>query len=524
MGRTQNCKNLSSLGRLVLLGSLATAASLNLGRAAWAQSAPVSAPSSSPASGSAPQATGGVGAPAEDSGSGIGAIAGGVTNGFPDLFRRRMLFRFSLGEYYSTGVSDQYRTNASDFSTTASASLSYNWQRRRSDYGFSYTASAHRYGRLQSVGAAVRHNLGVTQTLQLGPRTTWGFSHHFSLTPDYGDDLLRDTVVEQFSFVNPLPRFGTVDPLANPNNLPTSLSSIPVLNPLPDLGSPSPTFVGPPEASVPFRSFRTTNSSNAQLSHALTARTNLSLGAGYSRLRYRDRDYFGRDHVGFSASLGRMLTARTSLNFGYFGGRLEQPGGFDLTWSHGGRISLSHQLSPSVQLSIGWGPIWVRSTGQQAIPLSPVLANLLGTPTLLRDTSLSFLSLGWNGTVGFSKQWERTHFGIGYSRGVSALNALSSVSRSESASLTLGRQIGRVASVSGSASYGRHDFIALRDVGRFDQASATLSVSRRLTSTMDLSLFANYSKLLTSSRGTAYEGHGRFGINFVFHFPRVGVE
>ena len=475
----------------------------------------------SPGSGGASQSR-------EESGSGIGGRIGGITNGIPALFQRRLLTRFSLGESYDTGVTDSTHTNSGDFSTTASGSLSYNYKGKWSDYGVDYSVSAYRYGRLRGFGPTVSHSFGLNQTVRLGRQTTWGLSHRFALTPGYGTDLLRDSIVQQFSFANPLPRFGTIDASANPNNLPIAIGSNPSLNPLPDLGTPTGTFVGAPQASVPFQARRTSNSTQVQLSHAFSPRTSLSFGGGYERLRYRDDDYFGSDQVGISASVGRMLSERTSLGFSYYGGRLEQPGDLDLTWTQGARISVSYQLSPGIQLSIGYGPVWVQSSGQEEIPLSPVLANLLGTPTLIRDTSVTFLSWGWNGETSLSKQWGRARLGLGYGRGISAQNALRSVSKSDSLALSLGREIGRTASISGSASYSRNSFITFQDIGKLDQASGTINLSRRITSMMDLSLFASYSKLLRrNSQGpafigpTEYQGYGHFGMSFVFHFPRV---
>ena len=210
------------------------------------------------------------------------------------------------------------------------------------------------------------------------------------------------------------------------------------------------------------------------------------------------------------------------MGFSYFGGRFERSGRTDLTWSHGANVSLSRQLSPRVQISIAGGPVWVRSEGQEAVPLSPVLASLLGQSALSRD--FRTISLMWSGSASLAAQWQRTHFGIGYSHGVSSLNALSYASRSNSLSLSLGRQIGRVASISGSASYIRNDFIALQNVRKFDQAAGTLSLNRQIASTIDFSVFARYAKILTSGRQTEYDGYGQYGIRFTFHFPRVSVE
>jgi hypothetical protein len=74
----------------------------------------------------------------------------------------------------------------------------------------------------------------------------------------------------------------------------------------------------------------------------------------------------------------------------------------------------------------------------------------------------------------------------------------------------------------------QNEFIALRGISRFDQASATLSVSRRLSSYMDISLFSSYSRLLASRgpviAGQGIEGYGRAGLQFLFHFPRVSSE
>ena len=445
--------------------------------------------------------------------SSASAIVGGLTNGFPDPFKGHLLTRFSLAEGYDSGISNGSHTNAGDQYFVASASVSYDWQRRRSEYFFDYHASARRYNVLTGLDT-VSHDLGLGQTLQLGPRTTWNFDHRYTSTPDYAGGLLRESVAEELFFANPLPSLGNSTSGTSPNSLTSMVTPLPLSNPTQD-------FRPPTDGLVTLRSILVLNSSQATLAHSLSSRTSLSFRPSFQRMRYQDNNLFGSDRIGFSAAMNRMLNERTTVGMTYQTRRFQQTGGFDLTLAHNVSFSISRQLTPRNRVTVAFGPARIRSDGRQSLSLSPILSNLLGKTALTRDVSQ--YSLAWFGNVSFLTNWQRIQFALEYSRSLSDMNLLSMAATSDNIMLSMGRQIGRTTTISGSVNYSRNQFAATRDVGRLDQSFFALNLTRRLSSTMDFSVFFTYAKLLTPVQQPIFLNHNQFGIRFVYHLPRVSA-
>lgn len=438
----------------------------------------------------------------------------GLPRVFPDIFKKRLLGRISMGEFYESGIFNGKHSNSNDTYTEASASLAYDLPRKRSEYVFDYRTSARHYNRFRELDV-VSHDASLSQTLQLGSRATWTLSHRYSMTPDFGGELLQDRLAGELSFANPLPSFGNPLPGAGGNLISTMVNSLPAVNPIPELPTSAATL-------VTLRSIRISNLTQGGLSYALSPRTALFFQGVFDRTTYQDDNLFPNNQLRVLAGLSRMLNARTGVGVIYQMQRLEQPGDFDLTRGHGLTLSVSRQVTRNTKVNVGVGPWWVGSEGQEAIPLSPVLANLLGRTALYREASLSLLS--WMGNANVQTQWNKVIIGLGYHRSVSNANLASMPSTAQSVSLNLGRPLGRDANISASTYYQQNEFLAIRNFEKLDQAVFALTFTRKLSGSLDLSAFSYYSKLLTPVQAPILYNHSQSGIRFFYHFPRLSSQ
>ena len=184
-------------------------------------------------------------------------------------------------------------------------------------------------------------------------------------------------------------------------------------------------------------------------------------------------------------------------------------------------ISFSRLLTPSTMLSVTIGPSWIKNQGQAMIPLSPVLANLLGRPALFRDASRSMSFWMGSAAVATNWQWNRVNIGLSYNRSVYNTVAFGGASKNETVGLSLARRLTRRTNLSVSVSYMRNQLIAIQNAPRLDQQAIRGTLTRQLNSGLDLSLFFSYSRLLTPAPRSLGFNQNRFGLRFMYHFPRM---
>ena len=418
----------------------------------------------------------------------------------PNLYKRHLVSVFTLGQMVDAGIRSGDQITR-DMYTELSASFAYNLQRKHSEYVFDYRAGGRRYNRLHVLDA-VTHDLGLSQVVQLTPRLTWILDNRFSYTPDFSRTLVRENLASDASFFNnPVPPGGI-----------RSISAL--INPFPEFHSAGDGL----DSSL--RSIRRTNTTAASLIHQLSARTSLSLGAGYHRERYSERALFESDSYNVSAGLSRIITARTSMGISYRGGRFDYASGsFGRTISHSAGISLDYQLTPSTIFRISGQPTWITTQGQTTILLSPVLANLLGRQALSRDNKQSFLS--WAGAAVLSTRWHGLNFGLDYNRSVSNTNGIGGPAMNERLGVNLGKQLRQGTNLSVSVSYQRDKLLAIQDAQRLDQQALRGTLTQQLNRGLDLSLFFSYSRLLTEVPSSVGYNQNQFGMRFSYHFPRV---
>ena len=406
----------------------------------------------------------------------------------PNFFNRHLVSRFSVGEGYESGIYNSNFTNANDTSPEASASFLYDLKRQHSGYTFDYAGSARRYNRISRLNL-VTHQAGLGQVVQWTPRLSSDLRYRFSFTPDFPGSLLQDSVSQDLSLANP------------------------------SAGSP-PLTIPAQQGLVTVRSFSMTHMAQGGLSYQPSLSTRFSVQGDFRRLRYQDHNLFGSDNANISARAERSLTRRTVLGILYGGSWFHQPGGvLGRTITHNGSLFLSQELTRHVTFSATGGRSWSFSTGNQVIPLSPELSDLLGVPVLIRSFSQSFSS--WIGSANLLAHWQGVNFGFAYSRAVMNNNLLGRPALTQSFSLNFGKQLGRSSNVAGSIAYQQNDLFTVQNLGRLEQGVASVNFTRKLGSGLDFSMFGNYSRMLHGVQTPFVFNRLQGGIRFAFNLPRV---
>ena len=474
--------------------------------------------------------------PARSSGSEPDAQTGFLSSGvelpsvFPMILQSNLIGRFSIGETYDSGLLNGRSANTSDTFTEASASFAYQLRRKRSEYTADYRYSARYYNRFSNLNV-IFHDLGLSQIRQLTPHLTWNLNYRYSLTPDYSGGLLQETLAKELSFVtplsfaNPLPTAGMLNPAPslNPgissgntifaNPLPGGVSLLPAtVNTLPQMLSPG-------DGLLALRSIRMTNHAATNLNYDLNPRTAFFSQAGFQRMRYEDNILFGSDNYSLSAGMRHLFSPRTSVGIAYQGARYELPFRRNRATTQGFVVSLNRQLTRTTLLTLAMGPMWTQYQSQETIPLSPLLANLLGRPSLSRDVTRALPS--WMGSIGIATQWHRMNLNFQYQRSVGSSNGLGGASLQQRYSASVGRQLRQGTTFSVKASYLQSDFLAILDPIRLNQRALSGTFTHRLSSSLDLVAFVNYSKMLRGLQNSFLLNHNQFGIRFQYHFPRL---
>jgi len=468
--------------------------------------------------------------PARSSGLEPDAQAGFLSNGvelpsvFPMILQRNLISRFSIGEIYDSGLLNGKYANESDTFTEASASFAYQLRRKRTEYAADYRYSARFYNRFSNLNV-IAHDLGLSQIRQLTRHLAWNLNYRYNLTPDYSGGLLQESLAREFSFANPLPTAGMLNPVPslNPgissgnatfaNPLPGGVSLLPTtVNTLPQMLSPG-------DGLFALRSIRMTSHAATSLNYDLNPRTAFFSQAGFQRMRYEDKNLFGSDNYSLSAGMRHLFSPRTSVGIAYQAGRNELPFLRNRYTTQGVVFSLNHQLTRSTFLTLTVGPTRSERQSQEEISLSPLLANLLGRPALYHDVTVSLPS--WMGSMGVATQWHRMNLNFNYDRMVSSTNGLGGASFQQHYSVTLGRQLRRGTSFSVRAAYTQSDFLAILDPIRMNQRALSATFTQRMSSSLDLVAFVNYSKMLTGLQNSFLLNHNQFGIRFQYHFPRL---
>ena len=118
-------------------------------------------------------------------------------------------------------------------------------------------------------------------------------------------------------------------------------------------------------------------------------------------------------------------------------------------------------------------------------------------------------------------RWNRANLHLGYNRSISNANVLSVAGSSHSFLLSLGRQLGEGTSLSGQANFQRSELLGFREFGRFDQGTLTVNLTRRISASLDFSVFFRYATLLSPVPVLTPLNPNAFGIRFFYHIPRL---
>ena len=456
--------------------------------------------------------------------AGGGASALALPSVFPIQLQKNLVTRISLSETYNSGLQTGGLQNASDIHTEASSSFTYNFRRSRSEFVVDYRLGARHYNRNSNLDV-ITHDLGISQIRQLSPHLTWKMNYRYSFTPDYAGSLLQDDLAREFSIINPLPSgpVGGTSPGATPvapslgatfvNPLPGGVSLLPgPVNPLGGVAAAG-------DGLQTVRSVRMTNHAATDLNYTLSSRTAIFFQAGFRRTWYEDSSLFGTDDYNLSLGTQYASSPRTNLGVSYQAGLNDLDAVLNRTFTQSIVVSFSRQLIPRTTLSITAGPMYTRTRSQEEIPLSPLLANLLGRPALYHEVSETRPS--WMGSLGIVTQWRQFNPSFNYNRTVSSSSGLGGASLQESFSAGLSRQLGRRTSFSLRAVYSQSKLLGTLDPVQFRQRALSGTFTRQLSSGLDFEAFVNYSKVLKGVQSSYRAAQSQAGIRLQLHLPRV---
>jgi hypothetical protein len=422
----------------------------------------------------------------------------------PELFKKHWVARFSVGETREKGILNSrfpdlgtpYTTN-----TEVGASLAYDLATKRASYLFDYHTAARHYNRFSSLDA-VTHDLGLSQVANLGVNTTWTAHYRFSMTPDVGNSLIGETVAAQAVQINPVPSSG-------------------VAGVLPLGGAPS-VQLSPADGLLTTRSVHMAHNGQVSLTHQFGSRLATFFSAGYNGTRFQDPNLFPSDGYSVSGGLSRVVTARTAIGLAFQGQRTDIHGNSSRTLSRGGSVVITRQIGRSSLLSLSGGPSWIESRGQQAVPLSPLLASLLGVPALRRIASHQ--NIGWLGSGSFQTTFHTVAMGLSYSRSISSTGGLGASSISQTGALTFSKEFRQRTAVSLGLSYGHSQLLGLTDSITLDQQGLTARLTRKVARSIDVSGFFLYARTSHGLHGPAILNHNQTGIRIVYYMHRVEAE
>jgi hypothetical protein len=417
--------------------------------------------------------------------SGAARFAGSL----PGNFKRHLVSQFSIGQAFERGIENGNHVNTRSTNAQGVASLLYDLQRKHSEYTFEYVASARHY-----LGASTFDTLsqeaGVAQLVRWTPHVATTLAYRFSMTPDFSGELPQETIARELSLL--------------------SSEDVP-----PPLAVPAEGHL------VTLRSTRMSHAVHASLGYQAGRNVRLDFAASAHSRRYQDDSLFGGDSGTVSTGLQRTLGRRTAVGISYQGSLFHQPDGLDRTTVHNASLSLTRVLTRHLQVTLGAGRLWSYSVGQAEVPLAPVLADLLGTSSLIRPGSRFFAA--WTGSANLQShwQWRKVNFGLGYDRSISNSNLLGRPAQAQNVTLTLGKLLGRSTTLSGSVSYGQNRFFNIVNYTRLDQGVLAVQLARPLFAGLDLSMFYNYSRLLKGVQRSAPFEHMRAGVMLTVRLPRV---
>jgi hypothetical protein len=425
----------------------------------------------------------------------------------PDAFKKHWLGQLSAGVVRDNGILNGLFPNGSDSHATysdASVSLAYDLPRKHSDYLLDYSASGRHYNQNPQLDV-ITHDLGLSQVGELGDRTKWNLNYRFSMTPDFASTLMAESLSQETAFVNPVSTVG--------------ISAAPgFLSPLPS-GTEMRPVQSPSDGLITLRSIQMTNSTNANLFHALSSRTMLSFGAGYARTRFEDQNLFGNNLYTASATISRSLTPRTSVGISYQAGRMDLSSVFNRTVNQEVALVITELIGHRTVLSLQGGPSRIETRAQETIPLSSLVADLLDRPSLTHTTSRA--AVGWLGIASIASNIHNLGVNVRYKRSVAGIGGLGGASLSQAAAVNLAREIGQKTSIFAGVSYTHSQMLGTVNPIRLDQEGFTASVTRRFTRDLDLTSFFVYTKVLRGLHGTTLVNRNSVGVSLVYNFHRL---
>ncbi|MGQ9632916.1 MAG: hypothetical protein ACUVXB_01585 [Bryobacteraceae bacterium] len=203
----------------------------------------------------------------------------------------------------------------------------------------------------------------------------------------------------------------------------------------------------------------------ADLTWQKSLRLSFNFGGGGSFVRRRSSALIGSNGYTARADVAYRWTRRTTIGADYSFSRYEFTGGFGSSECHAAAFNLAARMGRNWELGLRVGTGRSETTSVRRIALNPILAAIIGQPTLLVGYhNVQYLP---NGDARLSRVFGRSILSLSAGAGFSPGNGLYLASRGQTASLAYSYATRRRASIGLWAGYGSFSSIA-RDLGKYE--------------------------------------------------------
>jgi hypothetical protein len=225
----------------------------------------------------------------------------------------------------------------------------------------------------------------------------------------------------------------------------------------------------------------------ADLTWQKSTRLSFNFGGGGSFVRRRSNALVGTNGYTARGDVAYRVTRRTTIGADYAFSHYEFTGGFGTSDYHAAAFNLAAQIGRAWELGFRVGAGRSETTSVRRIALNPILAAIIGQPSLL----VGFHNVQYlpNGEARLSRVFGRSILSLSAGTGFSPGNGLYLASKQQSASLGYSYATRRRASVGLWAGYGSYSSIA-RDIGKYQSYYGGSGFTFRLFEAVHLA--ANY--------------------------------
>jgi hypothetical protein len=170
-----------------------------------------------------------------------------------------------------------------------------------------------------------------------------------------------------------------------------------------------------------FNSRTNFSSTNGGMDYRITERWTASAYGGAAFVR-RKNGLFSNNWEFASGQLSYQIDSRSQVAFLYQYSWLQYPNAFGNVHSQIGGVSYQRNIDKRTKVEVFAGALEIRSTFIGVVPVSPEIAELLGTTTSYQIQDVQYYS-GSFGAL-FGQSYQRSNWSINYWRGITPGNGL----------------------------------------------------------------------------------------------------